>query len=247
MALFNCMSRALQDVVAILRLQWGAVERGPGQYLWTGYKQLLEAIRQTGLKLQVSWSKFRVCCQLVLGCVSVVHGMIHDESLSSSTLHHQIVFSFHACGDNVGDTAHVPLPAWVLRCGDNDPDIFFTDRPRGGSSGQRNREYLSIWADEAAALCGRSPIQCYEDFMASFRESFSQVRMEPRKERDALACMLSGACCPAGPGLHSGRSCRGCWAMRRAALPELCRGQRLEVSWCWRVPGGCHHLSSSPL
>ena len=46
-------SRALQDVAVMLRSQWGAVERGPGQYLWTGYKQLLEAIRQTGLKLQV--------------------------------------------------------------------------------------------------------------------------------------------------------------------------------------------------
>ena len=45
---------------AMLRSQWGAVERGPGQYLWTGYKQLLEAIRQTGLKLQVGWSKSRV-------------------------------------------------------------------------------------------------------------------------------------------------------------------------------------------
>ena len=76
----------------------------------------------------------------------------------------------------------MPLPAWVLRCGDNDPDIFFTDRPRGGSSGQRNREYISVWADEAAALCGRTPIQCYEDFMASFRESFSQVRTEPQEE-----------------------------------------------------------------
>lgn len=34
-------------------LQWGAVEREPGQYTWTGYKQLLEVIRPTGLKLQV--------------------------------------------------------------------------------------------------------------------------------------------------------------------------------------------------
>lgn len=88
----------------------------------------------------------------------------------------QVVFSFHACGDNVGDTAHVPLPPWVLRCGDSDPDLFFTDRPRAGGPGQRNREYLSVWADEApAALSGRSPMQCYEDFMTAFRDTFSQV------------------------------------------------------------------------
>lgn len=117
---------------------WGAVEREPGQYTWNGYKQLLELIRPTGLKLQ-------------------------------------IVLSFHACGGNVGDTAHIPLPPWVLRCGENDPDIYFTDRPRGGSQGQRNREYLSFWADDAlGVLSGRSPMQCYEDFMTSFRENFVQ-------------------------------------------------------------------------
>lgn len=38
----------------IFLTQWGAVERGPGQYLWTGYKQLLETVKQTGLKLQVN-------------------------------------------------------------------------------------------------------------------------------------------------------------------------------------------------
>jgi hypothetical protein len=27
----------------------------------------------------------------------------------------QAVMSFHACGGNIGDTAHVSLPAWVLQ------------------------------------------------------------------------------------------------------------------------------------
>ncbi|GAX84030.1 hypothetical protein CEUSTIGMA_g11454.t1 [Chlamydomonas eustigma] len=118
---------------------WGAVERSPGHYTWNGYRQLLEAVRQAGLKLQV-------------------------------------VLSYHACGDNVGDNTHIPLPAWVLRCGDSDPDLFFTDRPRGGGQGQRNREYLSIWADEApGVLAGRSVIQCYEELMVSFRDTFCQA------------------------------------------------------------------------
>jgi len=30
----------------------------------------------------------------------------------------------------------------ALQCGEHDPDLFFTDRPRGGGLGQRNREYL---------------------------------------------------------------------------------------------------------
>ncbi|GFH21443.1 beta-amylase [Haematococcus lacustris] len=86
----------------------------------------------------------------------------------------QVVMSFHACGGNVGDTAQIPLPAWVLQCGEHDPDLFFTDRPREGA-GRRNREYLSIWADEAAALRGRTPLQCYEDFMQAFCNNFHQV------------------------------------------------------------------------
>ncbi|KAL6761025.1 beta-amylase, partial [Haematococcus lacustris] len=86
----------------------------------------------------------------------------------------QVVMSFHACGGNVGDTAQIPLPAWVLQCGEHDPDLFFTDRPREGA-GRRNREYLSIWADEAAALRGRTPLQCYEDFMQAFCNNFHQL------------------------------------------------------------------------
>lgn len=64
------------------------------------------------------------------------------------------------------------LPA--RQCGESDPDLFFTDRPRGhGRLGQRNREYVSIWADEEpGALCGRSAIQCYTDLMTAFKGAF---------------------------------------------------------------------------
>jgi beta-amylase len=43
-----------------LMLQWSAVERSPGQYSWTGYKQLFEMVRSKGLKLQVVLS-FHAC------------------------------------------------------------------------------------------------------------------------------------------------------------------------------------------
>ncbi|KAJ9518075.1 hypothetical protein QJQ45_009994 [Haematococcus lacustris] len=65
----------------------------------------------------------------------------------------------------------VAVDVW---CGEHDPDLFFTDRPREGA-GRRNREYLSIWADEAAALRGRTPLQCYEDFMQAFCNNFHQL------------------------------------------------------------------------
>lgn len=115
---------------------WGAVERQPGCYNWTGYKQLFEMLKTVGLKAQA-------------------------------------VMSFHGCGGNVGDVAQIPLPEWVLQAGQQDPDLFYTDRPRDGSSGHRNREYISLFADDApGVLAGRSPMQCYEEFMIAFRDVF---------------------------------------------------------------------------
>eukprot|EP00803_Ostreobium_quekettii_P005528 evm.model.scf_1360EXC.4 EVM.evm.TU.scf_1360EXC.4 scf_1360EXC:29335-34456(-) len=95
------------------------------------------------------------------------------EVVRSTGLKLQVVMAFHACGGNVGDVAQIPLPAWVLKAGDLDPDLFFADKPRDHSPGLRNREYLSIFADDVpGVLMGRSPLECYEDFMMSFRDTF---------------------------------------------------------------------------
>ena len=51
----------------------------------------------------------------------------------------QAVMSFHAAGGNVGDTCHIKLPQWVLEVGEDNPDIFYTDKV-----GFRNRECLSL-------------------------------------------------------------------------------------------------------
>mmetsp|Transcript_6721 Transcript_6721/g.13360 ORF Transcript_6721/g.13360 Transcript_6721/m.13360 type:complete len:657 (-) Transcript_6721:57-2027(-) len=115
---------------------WGAVERKPRMYDFSGYKQLFELLVALDLKIQV-------------------------------------VLAFHACGGNVGDNAEVPLPHWVLSCGERDPDIFYTDKPREFSPGRRNPECISLFADtESGILRGRSPIQCYVDFMKAFRDEF---------------------------------------------------------------------------
>ncbi len=67
----------------------------------------------------------------------------------------------------------MPLPSWVLAAGQHDPDIFFTDRPRDNGLGQRNKEYISIFADDAPVLFGRSPMDCYKEFMVAFKEAFA--------------------------------------------------------------------------
>lgn len=87
----------------------------------------------------------------------------------------QVVMSFHACGGNVNDTVQITLPPWVLECGKNDPDIFFTDRPRNGRMGSRNKECVSFFADEVKCLQGRSPIECYQDMMAAFAKDLSDM------------------------------------------------------------------------
>jgi beta-amylase len=62
--------------------------------------------------------------------------------------------SFHSCGGNVGDTVDIPLPQWVLNAGALDPNIFYTDR-----MGYRNLECISLFADHAPVLAGRTPVQ----------------------------------------------------------------------------------------
>ncbi|DBA71033.1 TPA: Leucine-rich repeat receptor-like serine/threonine-protein kinase bam2 [Trebouxia sp. C0005] len=114
---------------------WGAVERQPGCYDWSGYQQLFSMVKAKGLRIQA-------------------------------------VMSFHACGGNVGDYAQVPLPEWVLKCAEEDPSFFCTDRPRKGLPGTPNNEYISLFADQASVLHGRTALECYADFMHAFREAF---------------------------------------------------------------------------
>ncbi|CAN6314099.1 unnamed protein product [Urochloa humidicola] len=80
----------------------------------------------------------------------------------------QAVMSFHQCGGNVGDSVTIPLPKWVLEEMDKDQDLAYTDR-----SGRRNFEYVSLGCDAMPVLKGRTPIQCYADFMRAFRDHFA--------------------------------------------------------------------------
>ena len=46
-------------------------------------------------------------------------------------------------------------PCCQKQAGEQDPDLFFTDRPRDGRLGVRNREYLSLFAGRGAARARR--------------------------------------------------------------------------------------------
>lgn len=61
--------------------------------------------------------------------------------------------SFHECGGNADD-ACISLPQWVIEIGNENPDIFFTDR-----EGRRNHECLTWGIDEECVLAGRTAVE----------------------------------------------------------------------------------------
>jgi hypothetical protein len=88
--------------------------------------------------------------------------------IESEGLKVQVVLSFHQCGGNVGDGCYIPLPRWVLECAEENEDMLFTNR-----RGRRNPEYLSFGVDDKPVLDGRTAIEVYADFMASFRREMT--------------------------------------------------------------------------
>ncbi|KAL6494028.1 Leucine-rich repeat receptor-like serine/threonine-protein kinase bam2 [Orobanche gracilis] len=81
----------------------------------------------------------------------------------------QVVMSFHECGGNIGDDVHIPLPQWVIEIGDQNPDIFFTDR-----EAKRNHECLTWGIDKERVLGDRTAVEVYFDYMRSFRVEFDE-------------------------------------------------------------------------
>ncbi|KAI8537781.1 hypothetical protein RHMOL_Rhmol09G0051400 [Rhododendron molle] len=92
------------------------------------------------------------------------------EMAKKNGLKVQAVMSFHQCGGNVGDSCTIPLPKWAVEEIDKDPALAYTDQ-----WGRRNYEYISLGCDTLPVLKGRTPIQCYSDFMRSFRDRFEHL------------------------------------------------------------------------
>lgn len=61
----------------------------------------------------------------------------------------------------------IPLPRWVAEEMERDPDLCYSDQ-----WGRRNYEYVSLGCDTLPVLKGRTPVQCYADFMRAFRDQF---------------------------------------------------------------------------
>ncbi|KAJ1690932.1 hypothetical protein LUZ63_015087 [Rhynchospora breviuscula] len=81
----------------------------------------------------------------------------------------QVIMSFHRCSGNLGDDTMIPLPSWVTKVGNSNPDIYFTDK-----DGRRSTECLTCGIDQEPVLQGRTAIEVYADFMRSFRTELDQ-------------------------------------------------------------------------
>ena len=74
-----------------------------------------------------------------------------------------------------------------MQCGEQHPDLFYTDRPRDGQPGTCNNEYISLFADEEKLLEGRSPLESYADFMHAFRYMLGHISAS--SQAALTACM----------------------------------------------------------
>lgn len=74
------------------------------------------------------------------------------------------IFFFHV------SCFRISLPKWVVEEIDRDPDLAYTDQ-----WGRRNYEYVSLGCDTLPVLKGRTPVQCYSDFMRAFRDRFHHL------------------------------------------------------------------------
>ncbi len=99
----------------------------------------------------------------------------------------------------MGDCCRISLPRWVLEAGEADPDIFFTD-----SSGYRNRECLSVGADEQPVLAGRTPIQAQVRVVAALQQccgaGMQLCRWRAKAGVSASGAAVAAACLPAMAG-----------------------------------------------
>lgn len=136
--------------------------------------------------------------------------------VSDAGLKIQAVMSFHAAGGNVGDTCEIPLPSWVLQVGNDDPDIFYTDR-----QGYRNRECLSLGCDNKCLFWGRSPVEMYQDFVDVFVREFQDLCGEDGLIYEQRGCTSSHTSALGGSKLSN-------WLIQVASGPEAGHGQTVE-------------------
>ncbi|KAI0496726.1 hypothetical protein KFK09_023050 [Dendrobium nobile] len=158
------------------------------------------------------------------------------------------IMAFHQCGSGPGDPFWIPLPQWVLKEMDREPDLAYSDR-----YGRRNKEYISLGCDNLPVLKGRSPIQTYSDFMRSFRDTFKhflgivitevQVGMGPAGELRYPSCPSEKLKRPSSPPELGEFQC---YDKNMLASLRACAQNIGMPEWGYGGPLGVSNLTQNP-
>ncbi|XP_077237591.1 beta-amylase 4 isoform X2 [Tasmannia lanceolata] len=82
-----------------------------------------------------------------------------------------VSLSFHASMQSSSNVkGYVGLPLWIIEIGYLNRDIYYRDK-----NGFSNDDYLTLGVDQVPLFCGRTALQCYEDFMFSFMTKFESL------------------------------------------------------------------------
>lgn len=101
---------------------------------------------------QYDWSAYKMLFSLIQ-----LHGLKLKVSLC-----------FHQHGAKSIDSYMIPLPAWVLKTGEGNANVFFPNKDAACS-----QEYLSFGVDNKVIVAGRSALKIYADFIKSFKDNMS--------------------------------------------------------------------------
>ena len=122
--------------------------------------QILRLLGVEGVELPIWWG---IVEKEAIGKYNWSSYLSIIELIQEMGLKVQVSFCFHA-----SQQPKIPLPDWVSRIGESDPNIFFTDR-----SGQRYKDCLSFSVDDLPILDGKSAMEVYKGFFESFKSSFA--------------------------------------------------------------------------
>lgn len=88
--------------------------------------------------------------------------------ISEAGLKMHVALCFHS-NQHLASTESwgVSLPLWIIEIGEGNENIYYRDK-----NGITNADYLTLGVDEIPLFCGRTALQCYEDFMINFVNKF---------------------------------------------------------------------------
>ncbi|XP_031480153.1 inactive beta-amylase 4, chloroplastic isoform X2 [Nymphaea colorata] len=158
-----------------------------------------------------------------------------------------VALAFHSSvHTSCGTKNHISLPPWVLKIGGINKDVYYRDQ-----HGICSNDYLTLGVDHVPLFCGRTALQCYEDFMLSFVTNFRSL-MGSTIEEVSIGLGPSGELrYPAHP-VHDGRwrfpgigefQCYDKYMMedlRQAAY------QLGKPEWAEKKPESAHYYNSHP-